>query len=53
MFPFHFNFSSLLSSLAATKFEEPPKTGSVMLSGTGRVLSLNPKIGNITKKCKK
>ena len=38
---------------AIAKFEDPPKTGSVILKGTGRVFSLNPNTGNITKKCKK
>ena len=35
------------------KFGVPPKTGSVILKGIGRVFSLSPNIGNITKKCKK
>ena len=38
---------------AVAKFIEPPNTGSVILNGTGRVFSLKPKTGRITKKCKK
>ena len=38
---------------AVTKFGDPPKTGSVILKGIGRVFSLYPKTGSITKKCKK
>ena len=35
------------------KFVDPPNTGSVILKGIGSVFSLNPRIGNMTKKCKK
>jgi hypothetical protein len=38
---------------AVAKFGDPPRIGSVILRGIGRVFSLNPKIGRITKKCKK
>ena len=31
----------------------PPRIGSVILNGNGMVFSLNPKIGNINKKCAK
>ena len=40
-------------SVAKAKLEDPPKTGSVILNGIGKVFSLNPKTGKITKKCKK
>jgi hypothetical protein len=39
--------------LAVARFGEPPRTDSVILNGTGRVFSLNPNTGRITKKCKK
>ena len=45
--------SKLSLFFAAAKLGDPPKIGSVILSGIGRVFSLKPKIGNITRKCKK
>ena len=42
--------SKLSLFFAAAKLGDPPKIGSVILSGIGRVFSLKPKTGNITKK---
>ena len=42
---------SFLSLFAIDKLADPPKTGSDILNGKGRVFSLNPSNGRITKKC--
>ena len=44
-------FVKLSLFLAVARFGDPPKTGSVILRGTGSVLSLKPKTGKIIKKC--
>ena len=46
-------FHRIANFFATAKFGEPPRTGSVILSGIGRVFSLNPSTGRTTKKCRK
>ena len=45
-------FFRLSLFFAVAKFGDPPRMGSVILSGTGSVFSLRPRTGKITKKCK-
>ena len=50
----HYNFSFLTSVFfAIARSADPPNTGLVILKGKGVVFSILPKIGSISKKCKK
>ena len=42
-----------IKDIMKPEFGDPPRIGSVKLRGTSKVFSFAPKIGRITKKCKK